>query len=236
MLILVLKVLRLKIKIRFVVTILFLLFYGFMTGLRPSIIRAVVMGIVFLFSFLVRREYHIYNSLALSAMIILFIWPWQVFDIGFQLSYISVLSIVFMSPKILSLLPKPKNRFLYFVIGSLVISFSTWLVTTPLVAYYFGIISAISVIANLFVIPFTPFILGGGFLYLLASWGIPFLSKWLALSLEFIIDVLISITLIFRSIPFAYFYIEKFNLWILVLYYFLIILLFNGFAYAAQRK
>ncbi|MDD5618642.1 MAG: ComEC/Rec2 family competence protein, partial [Candidatus Omnitrophica bacterium] len=42
---------------------------------------------------------------------------------------------------------------------SLVVSFSTWLVTTPLVAYYFGIVSLISLVANLFVVPFTPFIL-----------------------------------------------------------------------------
>ncbi|MDD5618643.1 MAG: ComEC/Rec2 family competence protein [Candidatus Omnitrophica bacterium] len=206
-----------------------------MTGLRPSIVRAVVMGIVFLLSFLVEKEYHVYNSLALSAIIVLFIWPWQIFDIGFQLSYISVLSIVFISPKILSILPKPKNRFFYFLIVSLVVSFSTWLVTTPLVAYYFGIVSLISLVANLFVVPFTPFILAGGFIYLLASFIAPFLTKWFALSLEFMVDILVFLTIVFRNIPFAYFYIDKIDLWILFLYYPLIILLFNLWGYTIKK-
>ena len=84
---------------------LFLLFYSFVTGLRPSVIRAVIMGTTFLLSFLVKKEYHVYNSLGLAAIIILAIWPWQVFDVGFQLSFLSVLSIIFLSPKLLAMLP-----------------------------------------------------------------------------------------------------------------------------------
>jgi competence protein ComEC len=230
-----LKALRFKMKSRFIITVLFLLFYSFMTGLRPSVVRAVIMGIVFLLSFLVKREYHVYNSLALSAMIILFIWPWQIFDIGFQLSYISVIAIVFLSPKILDLLPKTKNRLLNYAQVSIVISLSTWFVTTPLVAYYFGIVSVISVVANLFMVPFTPFILGGGFIYLLASFITPVLAKWFALSLEFIIDTLIFLTIFFRNMPFAYFYIEKLSLWIILLYYLSIIILFNLFNYVIKK-
>jgi competence protein ComEC len=236
MLIVFLKMFRIKINSRFVIIVLFLLFYNFMTGLRPSIVRSVVMGIVFLLSFLVKREYHIYNSLALSAMIILFIWPWQIFDIGFQLSYLSVLAIVFISPKILRLLPKLKNRFLNYIEVALVISLSTWLVTTPLVAYYFGLVSVISLIANLFIIPFTPLILAGGFIYLLASFIAPFFTGWIALSLKFMIDLLIFLTIGFKSIPFAYFYMAKLNLWILLLYYLVIVLLFNIFNYVIKRE
>ncbi|MDD5355737.1 MAG: ComEC/Rec2 family competence protein [Candidatus Omnitrophica bacterium] len=228
-LILFLKALRLKLKSRFVITILLLVFYSFMTGLRPSVVRAVIMGAVFLLSFLVKREYHIYNSLALSAMIILFIWPWQIFDIGFQLSFISVLGIVSISPKILFLLPGVKNRFLRFLQISLVISSSAWLATAPLVAYYFGIVSIISVVANLFVIPLTPFILAGGFIYLISSFMVPVFTKWISLSLEFMVEALVFMVVGFRNLPFSYFYVDKFDLWILFLYYALLVLLFNLF-------
>jgi len=228
-LILFLKALRLKLKSRFIIAILLLAFYTFMTGLRPSVVRAVIMGAVFLLSFLVEREYHIYNSLALSAMIILFIWPWQVFDIGFQLSFISVLGIVFIGPKILSLFPAVKSRPLKFLKISSVVSFSAWIATAPLVAYYFGIVSIISIAANLFVIPLMPFILAGGFVYLISSFVAPVFIKWVSLSLEFMIDILIFIVVSFRSLPFSYFYIDKFGLWILFLYYVLLVLLFNLF-------
>ncbi|MFH1621750.1 MAG: ComEC/Rec2 family competence protein [Candidatus Omnitrophota bacterium] len=222
-----LKAIGLKLRIRFIITILFLLFYSFMTGLRPSVVRATIMGITFLLSYIVKREYHIYNSLALAAIIILAIWPWQIFDIGFQLSFISVISIVFISPKILNLLPKIKNRFIRMMEISFVISLSAWLGATPLVAYYFGIVSLISVCANLFIVLLIPFIIAGGFIYLFMHFLIPIFAKWLALSLEFLIYILINLAIFFKSIAFSYFFIDKFPIYILFLYYGLLILCFN---------
>lgn len=223
-----LKVLRLKLKARFIITALFLLFYSFITGLRSSVVRAVIMGVTFLLSFIVKREYYIYNSLALAAMIILGIWPWQIFDVGFQLSFISVLSIVFISPKILAILPKVKNRIVSFIKASFVVSLSACLGTAPLVAYYFGMVSFISVVANIFIVSLMPFILAGGFVYLLASFMFPGLTKWLALSLEFMISVLIFLAIYFKNIPFAYFYIDKPAIGILLVYYIIILTIFNS--------
>ena len=227
-LLLFLKALRLKLKTRFIVTIIFLLFYSIMTGLRPSVVRAVIMGVTFLLSFIVKREYHIYNSLALAAMIILGIWPWQIFDVGFQLSFISVLSIIFISPKILFILPKPKRRFFYLMQASFVVSASAWLGATPLVAYYFGIVSLISVIANVFVVFLMPFIIAGGFVYLFASFFIPIFTKWLSLSLEFMVDMLIFLVIGFKNIPFSHFYVERIGVFALLIYYISILIFFNS--------
>lgn len=224
-----LKALRIKFRTRFIFIIIFLLFYSFMTGLRPSVVRAVIMGTTFLLSFIVKREYYIYNSLSLAAMVILAIWPWQIFDIGFQLSFISVFSIVFLSPKILLLLPKVKNRFISFLEISFVVSTSAWLGATPLVAYYFGIISLISLVANVFIVLLMPFIIAAGFIYLLMSFLMPFLTKWLALSLEFMIGALIYIAVFFKGVPFAYFYVDRFPAYILLLYYGLIIIFLPKF-------
>jgi len=223
-----LKALRLKLKARLAVTILFLLFYSFMTGLRPSVVRATIMGITFLLSFIVKREYYVYNALALAAIIILGIWPWQIFDVGFQLSFISVFSIIFIGPKILSILPKLKNRFFYLITLSLVISSSAWIGATPLVAYYFGIVSLISVWANLFIVSLMPFIIAGGFIYLFVSFFIPELVKWFALSLEFMIGMLIFFAICFKNIPFSYFYVDRFGVFILFIYYISVLIFFNS--------
>ncbi|MFC1709113.1 ComEC/Rec2 family competence protein [Candidatus Omnitrophota bacterium] len=225
-----LKSIRIKPKMRFVLTVVFLLFYSFMTGLRPSVVRAVIMGTTFLLSFLVKREYHVYNSLALAAIVILAIWPWQVFDIGFQLSFISVLSIVFVSPKILAILPRAKNRFIYLLQASFVISVSAWLGATPLVTYYFGMVSLISPIANVFIVGLMPFIIAGGFIYLLTSFIFPVLTSWLALSLEFMVGILLYLVIFFKSIPFAYFFVEKFPTYLLLIYYGLASVYFHKFS------
>jgi competence protein ComEC len=234
--VLLLKIFRLKIKTRFVITVLFLIFYSLMTGLRPSVVRAVIMGIIFLLSFIIKREYYIYNSLALSAMIIVGIWPWQLFDLGFQLSYISVFSIVYLTPKISSVLPKSRNRPLSFAISSLVVSLAASLGTMPLVAYCFGMISPVSLIANLFIVPLTPFILAGGFLYLLASFVAPFFLKWISLSLEFMIYTLIYLANLFKSIPFSYFYVDKFPACLLFLYYAVMLIFFNKHVFLILSK
>ena len=132
-----------------------------------------------------------------------------------------------MSPKILKFLPKFKNSLLLFVENSFVVSLSAFLGTTMLVAYYFGMVSLISIIANIVIVPLSTFIIAGGFLYLFASYLVPFLVKYLALSLDFVIFVLIWVTEIFSNVPFSYFYVDKFRLSIVLIYYIAIILLFN---------
>jgi competence protein ComEC len=228
--------LRIKIKARFVITVLFLFFYSFITGLQSSVVRATIMGIIFLLSFIVKREYHVYNSLALAAMIILAIWPWQILDVGFQLSFISVLSIVYISPKILAIFPKFKNRILSLITASFVVSLAAFLGTAPLVAYYFGMVSLISMIANIFIVFLANFILIGGFIYLAISFCVPALLKWLALSLEFLTGILIYIALTFKNIPFSYFYVERFPVILLFFYYVLIIAFFSRFTALALGK
>ena len=77
-----------------------LMFYAFLTGGRPSVVRATIMMIVFLASFIVEKERDVLNTLSLSAMIILVYNPLNLFDIGFQLSFVCVLSIIFLNSQL----------------------------------------------------------------------------------------------------------------------------------------
>lgn len=237
-----LKALRIKQIPRFIITIIFLLFYAFVTGLTPSVVRAVVMGIIFLFSYIFKREYHLYNSLALSAAIILCIWPWQIFDVGFQLSFISVFFIVFIGSKILLISPKIKNRVLSFVYASFVVSLSAWIGTAPLVAYYFGIISFVSMLANIFIVFLATLITIAGFIYLMMSYLMPFCTKWFALSLEFLFMILMYLELFFKNFPLAYIFVDKPAISLLFIYYIIICFVFNthnssiGLYYGLYRR
>ena len=79
---------------QYILNMLFLIFYAFLTGGQPPVVRATIMAVVFLASFLMERESEPVNTLSLAALILLFMNPLNLFDVGFQLSFISVLSII----------------------------------------------------------------------------------------------------------------------------------------------
>lgn len=58
------------------------------------------MVVIVLLGFLINREVKIYNSLGLAALAILIVQPHYLFDSGFQLSFLSVISIVYFTPRI----------------------------------------------------------------------------------------------------------------------------------------
>ncbi|MDD4899446.1 MAG: ComEC family competence protein, partial [Candidatus Omnitrophica bacterium] len=103
LLFLLLKLGKVPRKPRILLTCVLLILYCFITGASNPVVRATIMGIIFLLSYLAERDADIYSSCAIAAIVILAINPSQLFDIGFQLSFLSVISIVYISPKLKSL-------------------------------------------------------------------------------------------------------------------------------------
>ncbi len=87
-------------------------FYAFLAGLSPSIVRSAIMFSVFQISSIFKRKGNIYSSLALSAVIMLLINPLIIYNVGFQLSFLAVLSIVYFYPKLKSCLVRYHTSFL----------------------------------------------------------------------------------------------------------------------------
>jgi competence protein ComEC len=151
-----------------VILLLFLWFYALITGLSPSVIRAATM-----FSFVVigaafNRSGSIYNTLAVSAFLLLCINPYLVMEVGFQLSYLAVLGIVYFQPKIYNLL-YVKNSFLdkIWVITS--VSIAAQLATFPLGLLYFHQFPTYFLFSNLFVIPGAMIIIALGLLVFITA-------------------------------------------------------------------
>ncbi|MBI3600250.1 MAG: ComEC/Rec2 family competence protein, partial [Nitrospinae bacterium] len=71
------------------------LYYSLLVGDSPSAVRAGIMAVVYLLSLILYREGDIYNTLSLAAMIILIWHPPSLFNIGFQLSFIAVISLAY---------------------------------------------------------------------------------------------------------------------------------------------
>lgn len=225
-----LKVLRIPRRPRLFLAILLLVIYCFLTGASTPVVRATVMGLVLLLGYLIEREPDLYNSLALAAMIILVFNPRQIWDVGFELSFVSVLSIVWLYPKIKSLFPQRlrKTKYISSLIQIFAISFSAWLGTAGLIAYYFKIISPVTVLANMVIVPVTSFITACGFALVMVGKILPQISFLFARSCELTIFVLLSVNYFLINLKGAYHFINPFSIYYVFLYYAIVILLSAG--------
>ncbi|MBM3251432.1 MAG: ComEC/Rec2 family competence protein, partial [Candidatus Omnitrophica bacterium] len=225
-----LKVIRLPRRLRYILTIIFLFLYVFITGSPVSVIRATIMFIVFLSGFLFERESDIFNSLALSCLLILGFNPNQLFDIGFQLSFISLLSIVTFGRKIetqiYKIFPK-KNRILSFFWSSNAVSLAAWLGVLGIIAFNFNIITPLAIIANLFIVPFMIVVSALGLSFVAVSLIFPALGFIFANSASLSLFILVKFTYLLSKLPGAYFYLPPLPLFLIFIYYALLLGLFN---------
>ncbi|OGP94188.1 MAG: DNA internalization-related competence protein ComEC/Rec2 [Deltaproteobacteria bacterium RBG_16_54_18] len=144
-----------------------MLAYLLITGLPIATIRAGIMASCFLVAILLDRYRNPVNTLALAAFIILVCSPASLWDISFQLSFLSVLGIIVITPPVyrlfyprdpLSLLTHQREGKIKRAITiSLIASFAAIAVTSPVVAFHFHRFSAIGMLANAIIIPLVGF-------------------------------------------------------------------------------
>ena len=119
-----------------VVAIPLLWSYAFITGLSPSVLRAVTLFSVMAIGKSMNRHASMVNMLGVSAFILLVFNPYLLMQVGFQLSYIAVLGIIFIYPQVRKLL-MPSNRVWVFFWDVTSISFAAQLATFPFIILYF---------------------------------------------------------------------------------------------------
>ncbi|CAM3422344.1 ComEC/Rec2 family competence protein [Pontibacter korlensis] len=135
--------------------------YAFITGLSPSVLRAVVMFSLVTFGVALQRRTSIYNTVAFAALALLFFNPYNLLEVGFQLSFLAVLGIVYLQPKFYNLL-EYRHRALDFVWALFTVSLAAQLVTFPLGLYYFHQFPVYFWLANIFVVVAATFVLYSG--------------------------------------------------------------------------
>ena len=162
--------------------ILFILWsYVVLVGMSSSVVRSAVMLTIYSFVTLLNRERLSVNTLALTAIIMLVSNPNSLFDIGFQLSFISVWSILLFYPLIYELIPLQQKKSLLVIRwlwGMIAVSLAAQLGTAPLIAFYFGRVSTIFAVSSLIAVPCTMLIVSASFCLLLLS-PFPSLSSFI---------------------------------------------------------
>ncbi len=177
-------------------SILALVVYMLVTGSQPPVVRATVIAGIFLVGGVVQAKPNPYNSLGAAALVILAADARQLFDVGFQLSFVAVLSIIFLYPEMTRWLPfrhstSVAGRTAGWVLRVCAVSLAATLGTLPLTAVYFGKVSVIGLLANIVVIPSVGASVVLGFVMIFAG----LFGPWLAQTYAAVNQVLLDVTL-----------------------------------------
>ncbi len=160
--------------------------YAFITGLSPSVVRATLMFSLFLLDRFFGNERFEGKVIAFAAIIMIIINPLVVFDIGFQLSFVAVISIIGITPQITSLF-RFNNSFQHKIIQLFAVPLAAQIGTFPLVLYYFHQFPVYFLVSNMLVTILAPIIIYGGMMFLLFS-SIPIIGNTIAFTLNIITD------------------------------------------------
>ncbi len=159
-------------KLNFVLCLLGIWAFAILTGAGPAVLRAAVMFSFVLVGKQMRRRISIFNSLAASAFFLLWINPFWLFHIGFQLSYTALAGIVVFQPLFYHLWI-PSNTWLDKIWNLTAVSLGAQLATLPLTLHYFHQFPMYFWLSGLVVVPASPFIIVLGILITLAHYILP---------------------------------------------------------------
>jgi competence protein ComEC len=186
----------------FALTVILLLWsYAIFTGLSATVLRATVMFSFIQIGTAIDRRQNIYNTLAISALLLLCWNPYWLIDVGFQLSYLAIIGIVFLHPYIYQL-ASPNNPIIRTIWEGTCVCFSAQLFTFPLSLYYFHQFPTFFLIANPFVAFFSFAVLPAGLLLLIVA-PIPILSDIVAFILKYSLVWLNKSIFFVEKLPFA---------------------------------
>lgn len=146
-------------------TILLLWSYALVTGLSPSVIRAAVMFSLIDIALLLKRRTGIYNTLAVAAFFMLTYNPFMLKMVGFQLSFLALLGIVYLQPRLV-VWYRGESPFVKKIWQLTAVSIAAQLATFPLGLYYFGQFPTYFFLSNLLMVPAATAILALGFFVL----------------------------------------------------------------------
>jgi competence protein ComEC len=229
-------------------------FYTAATGWESSAIRASVMMTIVLGGWALKRPGDLLNSLAAAAFIILLCEPRQLFEASFQLSFCVMLVIGLLLPRMNKisdgllrhdpLLPNdliPKwRRSLVQILRMLAryfsLSFTAWLGSIPLSAFYFHLFSPISTFANIIAVPLGTLALMSNLGALICGSWFPFATELFNNAAWFFMSAMQWVSEEFTKIPGSYFYVPEPS-WISIgIYYAALVVILSGCLKTSRRK
>ena len=178
-------------KIPIVLSLLFIWSFTIFIDYGSSVVRSCLMITAYYSFVLLQRKPDLLHAMAIAGFAILIFDTHQVFDVGFQLSFIAVFGIFWLNEPILKNLPRPKNKIQDFLFNVISVSLAAQIATLPLVIFYFHQYSFLSIVANVIIVPFSEVIIVFSLLMtVLFAFKIEF--SWLSFIYEKLVDFLLK--------------------------------------------
>ncbi|SDF29137.1 competence protein ComEC [Thermoanaerobacter thermohydrosulfuricus] len=207
------------------IIIIVLTFYAILTGANPPVIRAALMASIALIGTTYGKKHNSINSLSFAAFVILIFNPLMLWDVGFQLSFVATLAILYFYKPIrekLSML-NPQIRDL------VALTLSAQIGTIPFTMYYYHYISIISLLSNIVIVPLANIAVVLGFLSAMIGLIFPPLSYFINYINIPVVEAILYITKLFNSFPYASINTIVPPLYVIVLYYGILTVLLSSF-------
>lgn len=165
--------------------------YSVLSGFQVPVIRSLIMGSIVAWGRFYGRSLDVVRVLLFSGLLILAIWPDQLFSLSFQLSFMATLSLVCFS----------KDNVGGFV-GDLKSTLSAQILVFPLISFYFGRISLVSPLSNMFILWVVPLCTVFGVISI-PLFFLPLISNVLAAIIFIPLDFFVTVVGLFSSFPYA---------------------------------
>ena len=206
-----------------ILAVFFISFYAVLCGLSVPVVRSVIMGIALLIGLLLDRKANVSNILGIICILFLLYEPRWLFDITFQLSFLAVAGLFYLSPRIqekLAFLPD-------FISTGLAITLAVQIATLPFIAFYFYKISLLAAIANILILPLLElcllFSLFALFFYMLA----PIIGSFVFICSSLLLGVAVRLAEFLAGFDFALFFIPYLPEWFWICYYIVVLICFS---------
>jgi len=207
---------------------------------REATIRAAIICWAFCLSFLINKRSDSFNSLALSAIVLLLIKPTSIFNAGFQLSFACVLGIhIFYHQIVMFLydnfldqifsrlkqnqLSTILKRLIIYITNMLAVGLSAWLGGAGILLYHFNGIQPLAALWTVLVFPIVALILITGFAKIIIFFFLPTAAKLLSQLIFFLTDIMIAVVKFIADLNLSVILIGKVSVLIILFYYAFII-------------
>ncbi len=178
--------------------------YIVMAGFQPSALRAGIMAFLLLLSQKINRPSNSSRTVVLAGALMLALNPFLLrYDVGFQLSFLAVVGIIYLFPIFenwLKFIPEERVLNLRSILSA---TLSSQVFTLPILIYNFGYFSLVGPLANILIVPILPYIMIGGFVFLFLGFVSSLLAGIFSWPVLFLLKYLTSLVSLFSSMPLA---------------------------------
>lgn len=218
--------LGLKRNYAFYFAILGIAFFVALVGFPSSAVRAAVMGGLILFAVKVGRLNSAGNAVIFAGVLMLLYDPNLLrYDTGFQLSFLAVLGIIYIYPRLDLRLKKYPDRLK--IKTMFLITISAQIATLPVIINSFGNYSVFSVLANILVLPFVPVVMVGGIISIIAGSMNLLIGQIIAIPILLVLSLQLYIINFFAEFDVGYFSFENVSVLFYLVYYGVLVLGLN---------